>query len=86
MLHFRPGSQVHRLVTLLSVAGEFPARSLRLLGNERVYKALVHKLTQPQTFRHHQTGMDFTCRLLSISGRTSAVNPISGQTNSMRAI
>lgn len=69
MLHFRPGSQVHRLVTLLSVTGEFPARSLQLFGNERVYKALVHKLTRPQTFRHHQTGADFTCRLLTVSGK-----------------
>lgn len=69
MLHFRPGSQVHRLVTLLSVAGEFSGRSLQLLGNERVYKALVHKLTQSQTFRHYQTGIDFTCRLLTVSGK-----------------
>ncbi len=69
MLHFRPGSQVHRLVTLLSVSGEFPARSLRLLGNERVYKALAHKLTQPQTFRRYQTGTDCTCRLLTVSGK-----------------
>lgn len=69
MLHFRPGSQVHRLVTLLGIVGEFPARSLHLLGNERVYKVLVHKLTQPQTFRCYHTGTEMTCRLLTLSGK-----------------
>lgn len=69
MLHFRHGSQVHRLVTLLSVVGEFPVRSIHLLGNERVYKALIHKLTQPQIIRHFETGEDFPCRLLTVSGK-----------------
>lgn len=69
MLHFRPGSQVHRLVTLLSVVGEFPARSIHLLGNKRVYMELIRKLTEPQIFRHYQTGTDFSCRLLTISGK-----------------
>lgn len=69
MLHFRPGSQLHRLVTLLSVAGEFPTRSLHLLGNERAYKELVHELTQPQTIRLYQTDTEMTCRLLTISGK-----------------
>ena len=69
MLHFRPGSQVHRLVTLLSVVGEFPAQSIHLLGNKRVYMELIRKLTEPQIFRHYQTGTDFSCRLLTISGK-----------------
>ena len=69
MLHFRPGSQLHRLVTLLSVVGEFPTRSLHLLGNERAYKELVHELTQPQTIRLYQTDTEMTCRLLTISGK-----------------
>ena len=41
MIYVRPGSQVHRLVTLLSVVGDFPIQSLGLLGNERVYKVLT---------------------------------------------
>ena len=45
MLHFRPGSQAWQLITLLSAVGEFPFRSLRLLGNERVLKSLVTKLS-----------------------------------------
>ena len=69
MVHFRPGSQAWQLITLLSFAGEFPYQSLSLLGSERVYRALVHKLTTPQTFRNPQTGTEFTCRLLTVSGK-----------------
>ena len=49
MQYFRPGSQLRQLITMLSVVGEYPIRSLYLLGNERAYKALVHKLTTPET-------------------------------------
>ena len=72
MIYFRTGSQAHRLVTLLSVVGEFPSHSLHLLGNERVYKALVRKLTTVQTIRNPQTETEMTCRLLTISGKGSA--------------
>lgn len=58
-------------VTLLSFVGEYPAASVHLLGNERVYKALIHKLTMPQLFRDSQTGTEITCRLLNISGKGS---------------
>ena len=68
MLHFRPGSQAWQLITLLSTVGEFPFRSLRLLGNERVLKALVTKLSLPQTIRNPQTETELTCRLLTVTG------------------
>lgn len=70
MIHVKPGSQVHQLITLLSFVGEYPAASVHLIGKERVYKALIHKLTTPQTFRNSQTGDEMTCRLLTISGRS----------------
>ena len=44
MITVRPGSHAHDIITLLSVIGEFPVRSLYLLGNERVIKALVRRL------------------------------------------
>lgn len=69
MIHFRPGSQVHRLVTILAVVGEIPTKSAHLLGNERVYKALIHKLTSVQCFRNSITGEELTCRLLTITGK-----------------
>ena len=68
MIHFRPGSQVYRLVTLLSVVGEFPMRSIHLLGNERVLKTLIGKLTSFQLLRF-DNGEETGCRLLTIAGR-----------------
>ena len=69
MLYFRMGSQLYRLVTMLSVVGEYPMCSLYLFGNERVYKALVHKLTKQETIRNGMTGEELTCRLLTVTGR-----------------
>ena len=63
MQYFRPGSQLRQLITMLSIVGEYPIRSLYLLGNERAYKALVHKLTTPETFRIPQTETELTGRI-----------------------
>lgn len=41
MITVRPGSHVHRLITVLGLAGEYPVRSLGVLGNERTLRALV---------------------------------------------
>ncbi len=69
MQYFRPGSQLRQLITMLSIVGEYPIRSLYLLGNERAYKALVHKLTTPETFRIPQTETELTTRLLTVTGK-----------------
>ena len=41
MKTMKPGSQLYRLMCLLSVAGEYPVKSLHLLGNKRMYRKLV---------------------------------------------
>ena len=69
MQYFRPDSQLRQLITMLSIVGEYPIRSLYLLGNERAYKALVHKLTTPETFRIPQTETELTTRLLTVTGK-----------------
>lgn len=69
MINIRPGSQAHRLVTVLSIVGEYPVRSLKLLGNERVLRDLVHRLTMPQTLRHPASGQNITVKLLQLSGK-----------------
>lgn len=69
MIHFRPGSQMYQLLTLLSVVGEFPLRSIHLLGNERVYKTLIFKLTSPQIVREYGTEEETRCRLLTLAGK-----------------
>lgn len=69
MIHFSATSHVHRLVTVLSLVGEYPAHPLRLLGKERVMKELVRKLTVTQTFRNDETREEHICRLLTITGK-----------------
>ena len=69
MLTLRPGSHATQLVELLSVAGEFPWRSLHIIGNERVIKALVHKLTAAQDIRTFPDGDIFSGKLLQLSGQ-----------------
>lgn len=69
MMTVRPASHIHRLLLLLSAAGEFPARSLRLLGSERSYESLVHRLESVQQFRAVD-GTDLgSYKLLNVSGR-----------------
>lgn len=69
MLTFRPASHVCRLLQLLSAAGEFPTRSLHLLGNERSYEALVRRLMTVQQVRT-EDGADLgNYKLLTVSGK-----------------
>lgn len=72
MLTVRPGSQVHRLITVLGLVGEYPVCSLKLLGNDRVMKALVRKLTSAQELRRPDTDERITTKLLQVSGKGNA--------------
>ena len=69
MIYIRPGSRVDFIVTLLSIVGEFPYSALNLLGDERVYRKLISKLSQKQSYCHTDTGEVVTAKLLSVSGR-----------------
>ena len=51
----KPGSQLHRLISLLSVCGEFPVKSLDLLGNKRLYRRVVSECTIPVTVQNSIT-------------------------------
>lgn len=50
MLTLRQGSQAHRLVSILSFTGEFPIRSLHLLGKERVLRVWFGDWHRRQVF------------------------------------
>jgi hypothetical protein len=69
MTTIRPGSHILRLLQLLSTAGEIPTDALSLLGNERVLKALAHKLESAQELRFGKDGSVYTTKLLQISGK-----------------
>ena len=69
MITLRPGSHVYRLLLVLSAAGEFPARSLHLLGSVRSLELLVHRLESPQQFRT-EAGEDLGLRkMVTVSGK-----------------
>lgn len=69
MVTLRPGSQTAKLLTFLSFAGEFPVRSVRLLGSDITLRRLINKLSQPQDFRLDGTSEIFHCRLLNVDGK-----------------
>lgn len=69
MITLRPGSHTYRLLLLLAVAGEYPMRSLHLLGSPRTLEDLIRKLETSQQFRM-PSGADLgSCKMLTVSGR-----------------
>ena len=68
MIHLDTGSHTHLLLTLLSVVGEFPFRSLHLLGNEEVFQKLVRHLCEKQIIRSTETKRMAYAKLLTVSG------------------
>lgn len=68
MLTLRPGSQAGRLAEMLSVTGEFPLRSLHLLGSERSFRDLVRRLSVSQLIRHPEKDVQLKTRMLQLSG------------------
>ena len=69
MITLRPGSHAYRLLLLLSAAGEFPTRSMRLLGSVRSLEALVYRLEHTQQFRNESGANLGSCKMLSVSGK-----------------
>lgn len=69
MLTLRPGSQAFLLVSLLAVTGEFPLRSLHLLGNERALRELVRRGSGRQVIRNSDGSAQIDTRLFQINGR-----------------
>ena len=72
MITIRPGSHIHRLLQLVSTAGEIPTSALTLLGNERVLTALVRKLESVQDIRFHKDGPVYRVKLIQLSGKKGA--------------
>ena len=69
MLLFKPGSQLHRLLTTLAVTGEIPVSALHLFGNRRSMRDLITKLTVAQDYRNSETGATLHCQLMTLVGK-----------------
>ena len=69
MITIRPGSHVHRLLQLLSTAGEIPTSALSILGSDRSLSDLIRKLESVQDIRFDKDGHVYHIRLIQVSGR-----------------
>ena len=69
MIHMHPGSQAGSLAAILSVVGEYPYSSLHLLGNERYFRKLVHKLTEKNELYNSECGERLYCKCFNLSGK-----------------
>lgn len=70
MLLLTPGSHAYKIIMLLLITGEYPFRSLRLLGNERMVKAMAVRMTQVHEIRIKNSDKAYHCKLLTISGKS----------------
>lgn len=68
MITIRQGSRVYELLCILACVGEFPMRTIRLLGDSSSWGKLIQKLSQKQDFRFPDGDQIYSCRMLTISG------------------
>lgn len=71
MLHVTPGSHAYKIIMLLLITGEFPFRSLGLLGNERMTKATAVRMTKVHEIRVKDQEKIYRCKLITISGKST---------------
>lgn len=69
MMFFAVGNRFYKLITVLSIVGEYPMCSMELFGNKREYKKVVRNLTDIQTIRNSNTKEEIICRVINVSGR-----------------
>ena len=72
MIHMHKGSQAGSLAAILSVVGEYPYSSLRLLGNERYFRKIVHKLSEKNELYNSESCERVFCKFLNLSGKGSS--------------
>lgn len=71
MLLITPGSHAYKIIMLLLITGEFPFRSLGLLGNERSIKETAVRMTQLHDIRVKDSEKTYRGRLVTISGKST---------------
>ena len=69
MIRLVPGSHAYRIVKLLLLTGEFPFRSLGILGDTRTVKAVVMRMTEVHDVREETGVHHYHGRLLGVSGK-----------------
>jgi len=69
MITVKPGSHMYRLLCLLSVSGEFPSKSLSILGDVRTIRAMLNKMKAVQKIRLHSDNTILTAKIFQLSGK-----------------
>lgn len=81
MLTLQPSSYAFRLVQTLAVTGEYPMSSLPLLGNERVLKQLIRRLSLPEMIcNSHGEMLRTKLFILNGKGREKSLPALQGGT------
>lgn len=71
MLLISRGSHAYKIIMLLLITGEFPFRSLGLLGNERMMKETAVRMTQVHVIHIKDREKTYRCKLINISGKST---------------
>lgn len=71
MIFLHHGSHACLLLSVLSVTGEYPYQSLRLLGNYKAMQQLARKMASNQSYQNPSTGEELTATVLRVVGTRS---------------
>ena len=69
MFRITPSSQVNKLLTILSVVGEFPFDSRGLLGSEGYFNNLIYKHTRPDDYSFSNSDIIIHGQLFQLAGK-----------------
>ena len=69
MFRITPSSQVNKLLTILSVVGEFPFDSRGLIGSEGYFNNLIYKHTRPDDYSFSNSDIIIHGQLFQLAGK-----------------
>ena len=69
MIHFNEKCQAYQLVSTVALTGEYPLCLLELLGNKRMFRATLKKMTEEQTYYNDRTKETIKVKVFTIVGK-----------------
>lgn len=71
MITIKEGSCVWRVLTVLAISNDYPCSSIEYFGNYEIYRRLIHKMLETETYYNPLTKEKMTCKALNRSGDKS---------------
>ena len=68
-IHLNANCQAFEILKVVAIVGEFPLHRLGMLGNRRMYRATVARMTEEQTYLNDYTKETVTAKVLTIVGK-----------------